>query len=287
MLQFDGKFIGVCSKLKIWEGVLNHRERVSLARKLSELLLKKYGDQIVLGGIYGSTAKGTDTEYSDLEMFFIVKNECKAMDFSFAYKGMPVSVCVRKLSDVEKDINEIDLDWPLKMGRLFNLKVTCGDASISKRFKRLLQKIPEEKFREFLAKETPLCYEGLGRLKAVKIRGNTHEIGLFVAEVLMEFMLLTAIFNREFINHDYLGGLPESFKFKHLPKDYEKIAKKLMEWKSLNTDEIIQLAEKFVQNFVNFLAENGIKVKEHTPLEEVEMLCEKGHTKYEALSVSF
>lgn len=257
---------------QIWnfgEKVLNHEERVILAKQISELLLKKYGDEILLGGIYGSTAKGTDTEYSDLEMFFIVKNECKMRGFGFAYKGMPVNVCVRKLADVEKDINEIDLDWPLKMGRLFNLKVTCGDLSILKRFRRLLQKIPEEKFREFLAKETPLCYEGLGRLKAVKVRGNIHEVGLFVAEVLMEFMLLTAIFNREFINYDYLGGLPESFKFKHLPKDYERIARKLIEWKSLSTDEIIKLAEKFVQNFVNFLADNRIHVKEHTPLDEV------------------
>jgi len=266
---------------------LNHRERVNLAHKLSELLLKKYRDEILLGGIYGSTAKGTDTEYSDLEMFFIVKNQCKAKDFSFAYERMPVNVCIQKLADVENDISEIELDWPLKMGRLFNLKITCGDASILKRFRRLLEKVPAEKFNESIAKQTPLCYEGLGRLKAVKIRGNTHEIGLFVAEVLMEFMLLTAIFNREFINHDYLGGLPESFKFKHLPKDYEKIAKKLMKWKSLSIDKIIRLADNFVQNFVGFIAENGIEVKDHTPLEKVDTYCEKGHTKYEVLSTSF
>ncbi|MDH5753757.1 MAG: hypothetical protein OEY95_00900 [Candidatus Bathyarchaeota archaeon] len=265
---------------------LNHEERVNLASKLTELLLKRYRDEILLGGIYGSTAKGTDTEYSDLEMFFIVKNESKAKSFSFAYESMPVNVCVRKLAEVEKDINEIELDWPLKMGRLFNLKITCGDATIWKRFRRLLEKISGEKINEFIAKETPLCYEGLGRLKAVKIRGNTHEIGLFVAEVLMEFMLLTAIFNREFINHDYLGGLPESFTFKYLPKDFKKIATKLMKWKTLNIDETIQLADKFVQNFVSFMAEKGIEVKEHTPLEKVAIYCEKDRAKYEVLSIN-
>ena len=291
-IHFNGKFIEqiiMLSNLEIVSGTkqLNHMERVNLANKLSELLLKKCGDEILLGGIYGSTAHGTDTEYSDLEMFFIVKNECKAKDFSFAYESMPVNVCIRKLADVEKDINEIELDWPLKMGRLFNLKITCGDASILKRFRRLLEKIPEEKFNEFIAKQTPLCYEGLGRLKAVRIRGNTHEIGLFVAEVLMEFMLLTAIFNREFINHDYLGGLPESFEFKHLPRDYKKIARKPVKWKSLSIDEIIRLADNFVQNFVSFVVENRIQVKEHTPLEEVDIHCEKTRAKYEVLSISF
>jgi len=50
-----------------------------------------------------------DTEYSDLELFFIVKNGSRAQSFSFAYEGMPVSVPVQKLVDVERDINEIDL----------------------------------------------------------------------------------------------------------------------------------------------------------------------------------
>jgi len=250
---------------------LNHKERVQLAGKLTEILLKKFKGEILLGGIYGSTAKGTDTEYSDLEMFFIVKNESKAKSFSFAYETIPVNVSIQKAADVEKDINEIELDWPMKMGRLFNLKITYRNASIVKRFREILEKIPAERFNEFIAKETPLCYEGLGRLKAVKIRGNIHEIGLFVAEVLMEFMCLTAIFNRGFINHDYLGGLPESFKFKHLPKDYEKIARKLMNWTSLSTDKIIRLTDRFVRNFVSFMAKNGIEVKEHTPLDKLEI----------------
>jgi hypothetical protein len=131
--------------------------------------------------------------------------------------------------------------------------------------------VPQKKFNEFIARETPLCYEALGRLKAVKIRGNIHEVGLFVLEVLFEFNLLVAIFNREFINHDYLGGLNQAFKFKKLPKDYEKITRQLFNWTNLSLDEVISLAEEFVRNFVEFMAENGIKLKEHTPLEELEL----------------
>lgn len=249
--------------------MMDHEERVDLANKITDLLLEKYSGEILLGGIYGSTAKGTDTEYSDLEMFFIVGDASNAKTLEFAYGGTPVHVEVRKLSKVERDITEVEIDWPLKMGTLFNMKVTYGDKSILKRFRKLLDKVPNDDFYEFIAKYTPLCYEGLGRLKAVKMRGNTHETGLFVAEVLIEFMLLTAILNREFINHDYLGGLPESFKFKHLPKDYEKTARMLLNWNTLDLDKTIALAGRFVQDFVSFLVTKGIEVKEHTPLEEV------------------
>jgi len=250
---------------------MNHEERVQLANKLTDMMLEKYGDEILLGGIYGSTAKNTDTEYSDLEMFFVVENGSKAKNFNFAFKGIPILVLVDNVTDVERDIEEVDIEWPLKMGRLFNMKITYSDRAILEKFRKILESVPQEKFVGCIAKETALCYEGLGRLKAVKIRKNTYETGLFVAEVLHEFNLLVAVINKEFINYDYLGGLQEAFKFKKLPTNYEKIARKLFNWTSLSLDEIINLAQEFVHNFVEFASENGIKIEEHTPLEEVEL----------------
>jgi len=94
---------------------------------------------------------------------------------------------------------------------------------------------------------------------------------LFVLEILFEFTLLTAIFNREFINHDYLGGLNEAFRFKKLPKGYENIAKRLINWTNLSLDETMNLAEKFVSNFAEFMAKKGLKLEEHTPLKKLEI----------------
>ena len=240
-----------------------------MADEITGILLRRYGDEILLGGIYGSTARGTDTEYSDLEMLLVVEDGTRARSVNFAFEVIPVEVNVKRFSEVERDIGDIELDWPLKLGRLFNLKATCGDPTILEKLREILNEIPSERFDEFIASETPLCYEGLGRLKSVEIRGNTHEAPLFVMEVLMEFMLLTAIFNREFINHDYLGGLHESFEFERLPPDYRLIAERLMNLRELERGEAVSLADRFVRNFVEYTAQNGIKVKEHTPLEEV------------------
>ncbi len=251
--------------------MLNHSERVELGYRITEKFLFKYGKEVILGGICGSTGRDEDVEDSDLEMLMIVKNESKARDVYFNHKGMPVSVIVQKIESVEKDVQKIEIDWPQKMGRLFSLDVTCGDQSVMSRFRKLLESIPDEAFDEFLAKETPLCYEGLGKLKAVKDRGNMEDLYLFVCEILGEFMLLTAIFNRQFINHAYLGGLKESYEFENLPKDYEQNAKKLLRSHDFDIEETIDIADEFVSNFVSFLAENGIRTKEHTPLEELEI----------------
>ena len=102
---------------------MNHKQRIRLANGITEMFLEKYKNEILLGGIYGSTARGTDIECSDLEMFFVVENGSKAKSFRFAYESIPIDVEVRNVADVEKDITKIELDWPLKMGKLFNLKV--------------------------------------------------------------------------------------------------------------------------------------------------------------------
>jgi hypothetical protein len=39
----------------------------------------------------------------------------------------------------------------------------------------------------------------------------------------------------------------------------------------LSLEEIINLAERFVDNFKDFMTQNGIKIEEHTPLEKLEL----------------
>ena len=251
---------------------MNHEQRIQLANRITERFLEKYKNETLLGGIYGSTARGTDIEYSDLEMFFVVENGSKAKSFRFAYESIPIDVEVRNVADVKKDITQIELHWPLKMGKLFNLKIVHGDSAVLRRFKEILEKVPKARFDAFLAKETPLCYEGLWKLKAFKARKKTsEEMGLLVGGILIDFMLLVAIFNKESINHSYFDALIESFSFENLPKNYEKNSRKLMKWTSLRFDETVKLTDEFVHNFVDLLAENGIVVREHTPLKQVEM----------------
>lgn len=47
---------------------LTHDERVSLARALAERMARQAGECFVLAGLVGSTTRGLDTPWSDLDM---------------------------------------------------------------------------------------------------------------------------------------------------------------------------------------------------------------------------
>jgi hypothetical protein len=69
----------------------DHEREVWLVDRLEERMLKKYGNEVLLGGLYGSTVKDTSVELSDLEMGFVVRDGPKAKSFA-----------VQEVAEVEK-----------------------------------------------------------------------------------------------------------------------------------------------------------------------------------------
>ena len=93
-----------------------------MAETLCERFVARYRPDVVLGGVYGSTARGLDIASSDLEMLFITHDRCKAEGRQLVYRGMPVFYSVVRRGDFEKALANPSLDgvftWPFWMGVL-------------------------------------------------------------------------------------------------------------------------------------------------------------------------
>ena len=132
---------------------MKHKERIQIAEYTTEKMIKKYDNDILVGGIFGSTARNEDEKYSDLEMVFIVKDSSKAKTVEFYYKGILISLDVLKISRVKKSIKNIDIMWPLRMARLFSLQVTCGNKKILHDFHNIIKKNTRKKIQESNSKQ--------------------------------------------------------------------------------------------------------------------------------------
>jgi hypothetical protein len=65
---------------------MEHEERMQLAQDLCARMVDNHPGAIILGGVYGSTAQGTDTRWSDLEMLFVVRDGSKVEGKEFLYR---------------------------------------------------------------------------------------------------------------------------------------------------------------------------------------------------------
>ena len=247
---------------------MKHEERIQLAQDLCARMVSKYSGDIILGGVYGSTARATDTEWSDLELLFVVRDDCKVVSKHFIYRDIAVCYQVLEQEKLEDLLTKPSLDWAFWIGVLSVLKVLYGNLEQIGHWLQLGQSAPAEKFRKALEISLPqLIVESYGRIFSCRERGNTQDIGCAVIEVLFEMNQALCLLNQRWVTHDYYQGFVDAFNFPKLPEGYQDIVPTL--WSAHDIDEIIPLAETLVRNFWRLLADEGINVTNYQAVDDL------------------
>lgn len=246
---------------------MDHEERISLAQTVCDRFVGQYTDDVIIGGVYGSAAKGSDTEWSDLEMLFVVQDGCKAQGQQFLYRDITVNYSVLKRSKLENILNhpylEGDMGWPFWMGVLCVLKILYGDKSQVNSWLQMGDDVPYIKFKKALEKELPgLIIESYGRILSCKVRNNMTDWYCAVLEVLFEMRDALCLLNRSWTTHDYYQSLADTFQFPKLPQRYKELVPLL--WYVQDIDTAIVLVTELKENFQKLLKEQGISSVEYT-----------------------
>jgi kanamycin nucleotidyltransferase len=252
---------------------MTHEERMQLAHDLCERMTHKYSDDLILGGVYGSTARGTDTAWSDLEMTFVVRDGNGARNKHFLYRGIAVGYRAIEQKKLEQLLSNPSIEtegyrWPFWMGMLSVLKVLHGDPKQIGTWLQLGQSVPREKFRTALQDSLPgFVVESYGRILSCRERGSHQDIYCAVIEVLFEMQQVLCLLNQRWVTHDYYQGLVDTFDFLKLPKRYKELIPAL--WAAREIDTIVPLAEELVRNYWQLLAEAGMSVINHQTVDGI------------------
>ncbi len=246
---------------------MTHKERWRLAEDICARMTAKY-PEIIVGGVYGSTARGTDTPWSDLELLFIVQDESSLCSQYFIYHDTAVGYQVTKVGELEKHLAAPTVKWPFWMGVLHVLKVLCGNAEKVREWLDLGKSVPEAHFKKIVEEHLPgFVVESYGRILSCRHRNNTRDVTCAVLEVIFEMNTILCLLNQSWVTHDYYQGIRESFSFPRLPKDHKDLVSAL--WSARTTEEIVPLAEKLVTNFWNFLESEGVKITNYQTVDEL------------------
>ena len=241
---------------------MTHERRIQLASDLCDRMVTSYPDDVILGGVYGSAARGTDTAWSDLDMLFVVRDESQIVGKYFIFRNIAVGYQVITQQKLEELLSNPSLEWPLWMGILSVLKVLHGDTQQIQAWLRLGQSAPVEKCKETLETSLPeLVVESYCRIFSCRERGNTDDVGCAVIEVLFEMNKALCLLNQRWITHDYYQGFIDAFSFPKLPEGYEELVTAL--WVARDINKIVPLAATLVQNFWRLLSHEGVNVKNY------------------------
>ena len=234
---------------------MTHEERYNLALEISGRLSREMKDNLICFCLYGSTSRGTDTHWSDLEMLMITKEEVPKKAF---LEGLVLvttnSITEKRLCGI---LEEPGVEWPFYAGLLKNLVVLEGDASKPEKYYDLARRVPEEKFRRALKENlSELVFESSGRIFSCIARKRYEDIYCAVIETLLEMKTALCLLNCTHVNHDYFEGLQESFKFRKLPERYPVLATRL--WRSRSPFGITKNFGELMRNYLYLLKSEEI-----------------------------
>lgn len=249
---------------------MDHAERIKLAHAISARLADKHGDAILAGGVFGSAARGDDTEWSDLDLLYVVRAGTPLHSRCFIFQGAPVVLNAIAEPELEANLRAPGPRWPYWMGVLDVLQVQVGDAARPRRWMELGQSLDDTSFRIAVEGHLPgLVFESYGRIRSSAARGNRRDAAHAAIEVLYEMQTAICLLNRRWVTRDYYAGLEQSFAFPLRPDGWEWLAPRL--WDAAELNEIVTVAGSLMGAYWRLLASTGMMVQNYQTLESFEL----------------
>lgn len=238
---------------------MEHPERITLAETLTRRMADTH--PLLIGGVYGSTAREEDTPWSDLELWFVVEDGCAAAGKHILYKNTAVGWRVYQVSELLQILAHPDARWPFHMGVLDVLHVLHGDPARVKKWLKYGMETPGERFTNYLADRLPeLVVESHGRVHASARRGDFATARYGVIEVLFEMRTALCLLNRRWVTRDYDAGLLQVCDFPKLPAGYAEALPALLEARSF---DCLPILDRLVDQFWQLMIDEGIEVRNY------------------------
>jgi len=248
---------------------MNHKDRLQLAKNLSEKILSKYGDKVLLVGLLGSTYRGNDVEHSDLEMICVLSGDEEGRDASYFYNGIYGHVWIDSDKAIQKSLNQTpSKDWPLEIGTFYFVEPLHEKDGYLAKLQKEISNIPEDKFSLAVREHLPITVGELNEIKQLQDRNISSQGELFwaVNSFVYHATMLIALVNKKPLCKSGLK-MVSLLDDKEQPAGYYEKVEVLYSMEQL--DKAIDQAEKIMSDVLTYLKSRGVEFKEAKSLDEI------------------
>lgn len=199
-----------------------------IAEILKEEVIKNH-PEISIIAIYGSAARGQQTEHSDLDMYAIVDNEDNKFEINFALDDQTVEFwCIswewaEKIASAKEDAAPIL--YPIRTSILLNNKVIYARSEEDKiRFSKLadLANIGEKRQIQIASNHFNKLFSLIERLEYAKERKDLVTARWAIWDFIDGTVCILGLLNDKKFMKNWGSNLHEVFKLEILPEFYEE-----------------------------------------------------------------
>jgi kanamycin nucleotidyltransferase len=195
------------------------KQRLQLADQLYRKLRRELGDKLRGFFVSGSTARGDDGPYSDIEMWSVVR---KPVPKSF---GRLISGCVAEVEfmtygEALNAVSEPSLRWPIKVDQFTRVVALRDEDRIIERIRNKLDSLNDDFFTACIRDGIINLTEEVGKVRNAWIRKQEaalRQVAVYVAEITSYIVALENAATIPTARYQWY----EHRDWKHVPNGYE------------------------------------------------------------------
>lgn len=241
---------------------MDRTSRMALAHEIVERVLNRPGAQVLAIGLYGSTARGLDGPYSDLEIMCVLDTAGDDYNYEWTVGPWKAEVDFYSPDVLLAQATAVDGDWPLTHGAYQHVLALYDPGDFFSQLRAAVTAPPPERFtatiRGVIVGE---LYEWIGKLRNARHTGHTAYLPELALNLAKYGAFLIGLAHR----HCYTNGprlLEESLTLSHRPAGYDSLCRLAMAGDLSDPDRLAAACETFWAGVEQWAAERGIAIEE-------------------------
>ncbi len=234
---------------------MDHKERVNIAKELCRKIMA--GHKVYYVGIYGSTARGEDTRFSDLEMVIVTKD--KHWWGVFRINGLSVWLHLEPLSKVYEQIPRVDPEGDSNTNNYLNSMTLYDRIGLKKEIRKRLRKVEYAAFKDAALVPLGEVNDHVSKMRnAIEVHKRKDALVLERFILLSQADRVVALINRKHFTRGGKGHLKDISRFKYVPNGYLRLSNSI--WTARDGRKALSAAIKLSDSLTAFAKAHGIEI---------------------------
>lgn len=249
----------------MWDGPQpqSRAERLQIVDRIVADIHRTHGDTLRAMALYGSLSRGTDGEYSDVEMWCVLSTPGVDYSKEWVYGRSKAEVNFYGEDVIRARAVEVEDDWSLAQGILVNNRPLYGDRAFFTELQELVMSPPKSVFdkliREMVVGE---FYEWMGKIRNGVARNQLMFLPITTCNFTLHMALMAALLHR----HIYSTSstlMKEALALPTLPAGYAEVVAMVTAGELHDKMRTVAALEATWAGMGPWLAQHGIEFDEH------------------------
>jgi kanamycin nucleotidyltransferase len=239
---------------------ITREKRRANAEDLASRLDRAFGRSVIAIGLYGSTGREADREFSDTEMFCVLDEIGENRRLEWVDAGGKYEVELFGEDVVRRKASELDEAWPVTHAVFANPRRLRGDVKFFAELRRLVfdhtQSQFDEVIRNIIVGE---LFEALGKVRNSMLHRTFESLPRVVTRVAIMAELMVGLSHRTIYTSSGLAT-EESMKLTPRPTGHDKLCAMIMRGELSDPERISLVMEQYWKGVIQWAAARNLEL---------------------------